>query len=112
MYNLKTKEFLVSRDLVFYENVFPFNENLETTLMQPDRNMNPYHQISHFDDDILSFNGENQDKSKENPAITAETEQDSEAAEFLHNDHNEGEMETLQQETVLTQPRTRTSCIF
>ncbi|CAJ2650467.1 unnamed protein product [Trifolium pratense] len=39
VYNLKTREFIVSRDVVFYENVFPFKIDEREAVTDPPRNL-------------------------------------------------------------------------
>lgn len=49
VYNMKTREFLVSRDVIFYENVFPYAEKQGST--REGGSMPTFHDMSHHTED-------------------------------------------------------------
>lgn len=58
VYNLRTKDFLVSRDVIFYEEVFPFASNIGDETQIVNANLDLQHGISHFPDETEPQNDE------------------------------------------------------
>lgn len=87
VYNLRTKDFQVSRDIVFYEDVFPFGTNLENQTKEINGNLDLQHSISHFPDETESLNGENQRITREDPIDEVDTDHN---INTEHNAQSEG----------------------
>lgn len=104
VYNLRTKEFSVSRDVIFYEDVFPFVTNNKNCTDSIFNNTNSLLQGSIAESEDIVQNS-NQEEINQNPIESSASEQDSINIETEA--HNQGEMETEPHETMLPATRTR-----
>lgn len=109
VYNLRTKEFLVSRDVTFYEENFPFITNINPGDINKNtpNNIDSSQHMSHFLDKTESHSEKDQEDLRINSSGQITNEQGTAIENTDSNAHSEGKNADLPQLNFPIGPRTR-----